>query len=251
MWPNVLLHAIPIQHGAESDPWIVGALVVAGVAAAVAIGTVLASLLLARERWRGPLAAAIAGALLFLLFDLLKESASLGQGLLARPLLQLALLAAFAAGLLLLPAFARSTGSGEAVAVLWAVGIAAHSAGEGWVVGTEALAADVAAPLSAASFLAHKLIEGASIPVVAGLALRAPTALRATTMVTLAAAGGFVAGLRLGPGIGPMVAFAAGAGAVAYAALLAARRTPLDARHAAWLLAGVAAVYVAGVLHEI
>lgn len=250
MLPEVLLHAVPIRHGAASDPWLVGGLLVAGVALSVGVGVVAANRGLAAGHHRAA-AGLAAGALLFLFFDLLKGSAGLGQGLLGSPLLQLALVAAFLSGILLVPAFSRDGADADAVAFAWACGVAAHSAGEGWIIGTAAFSADVAAPLGTASFLIHKVVEGASIPIVGGLGLRGRPAWLATAVVTVAAATGFAAGLAAGPGTGPTLLFAAGAGATAYAALRLAARATLETRQATWIALGALVVYAAGLLHEI
>ncbi len=147
------------------------ALLAAGVLASALVG-ILAGDAALRRLPHSLLAAFAVGALLFLLFDLLKESAGLGQGILGDRTLQLALVASFALGALFAPLL-----SGAALAWLWTAGIALHGAGEGWVLGSEGAAAEGARPAGAASFLLHKGIEAFTIPLLAGAAVRRPLAL--------------------------------------------------------------------------
>lgn len=249
MWRSALGHVLPISHGEGADATLTLALLAIGLVIALAAGLALANRLEAMPRWRTLVAAASAGALVFLLFDLLKESASLGQGLVRNPLLMLALLAAFAAGALFIPLLDKP-GNPRRVAWLWSLGISLHGAGEGWIIGTEATTAALS-PTGAASFLIHKGIEAFTIPLVAMVTLTRRDLLAmpvALTLLTIAAA---AAGLALGGGIAPLFMFAAGAGAATHALVRLARAIPPDARHAAALVAGVLAVYAAGLLHEL
>lgn len=252
MWSNVLLHAIPIQHSAQSDPYLVMGLLTLGVVVTIFAGIVIGAWFVRADvRTHRAASALFAGALLFLLYDLLKQTASLGQGLTSRPLYQALLILAFAGALVVLPAAARGHTSGRVVLWVWALGIGMHGAGEAWIVGTEALTADLTAPPQVISFLLHKTIEGVSIPLVATLA---PA--RRITLAVAAALGGLVliagvGGFVLGAGRAPVVLFALGAGAATSGLLLLARKTPWDARHASLVGAGVAAVYITGLLHEL
>lgn len=252
MWPDVLLHAIPVRHSAQSDPYLVMGLLTVGVVATILAGILIGTRLVrADTRTHRAASALLAGALLFLLYDLLKQTASLGQGLTSRPLYQALLVLAFVGALVLLPAAAHGRTSGRTILWVWALGIGMHGAGEAWIVGTEALTADITAPPQAMSFLLHKTIEGASIPLVATLAPTRRTTLAVAAAIgllaLLAGAGGFI----LGAGRAPVVLFAVGAGAATSALLLLARKTPWDARHASLVGAGVATVYLAGLLHEL
>lgn len=250
MWPDALLHALPVAHGEESEPAITLALLAASVLASVLAGLWLARAAQA-SRYATLATAFAAGALLFLFFDLLKEAAGLGQGLVARPVLQLGLVASFAAGALAIPLASRSGIDSKRVAAAWAVGIATHGAGEGWIVGTEASNVEIAAPAQAASFLLHKIAEGFTIPLVAGAVVAGRAAWAYAVALAALALGAGVAGFALGPGLAPLALFAAGAGASAYAILRLGSRAPLDWRHAGAVALGVAFVYAAGVLHEI
>lgn len=251
MWPSLELHLLPFRHGADQEPYLVLALLVLGVAAALGAGLWIALALRRDRTWAGPATAFAAGALLFLLYDLLKESASLGQGLVARPDVQLALLAAFVLGVLAMPALGRGGEDARGLAAAWTLGLAAHSAGEGWIVGTEAGSPDVIAPLQVMSFLLHKGVEGFTVPLVSALSFRLRHAAAVVFAVAGAALVGALAGLWAGPGYGPVFLFAAGAGAAAYALLRLGSLHALTLRQAAAFAAGVAFVYAAGVLHEL
>lgn len=216
-----------------------------GVGFSVAVGILLGN----RVRSRSWAIALGAGALVFLLLDLFKETASLGQGILDRGL-QIALVLAFALGVILLAAFGKP-GNATRLAWAWAIGIAAHGAGEAWLVGSEALTADITAPTQAASFVLHKIIEGATIPLVAGISLRRAEGAAITgVLAALALAFGWL-GWVMGPGNEASLFFAAGAGATVFAIIVLAKRIPLDAKHAAAVAAGAIVVYLAGLLHEI
>lgn len=216
-----------------------------GVAFSIGVGIVLGNSVRSRS-WAIALAC---GALVFLLLDLFKETASLGQGILDRGL-QVGLVLSFALGVVALGAFAK-TGNRTLLAWAWAIGIAAHGAGEAWLVGSEALTADITAPTQAASFIIHKIIEGATIPLVAGIALRRAEGAAVTgALAGLALIFGYL-GYVVGPGEAPGLFFAAGAGATTFAILVLAKRVPLDAKHAAAVAAGVTLVFLAGLLHEV
>lgn len=272
MWPEIILHAIPIRHGAASDPYIVLGLTTLGVLGALAAGMLLGARIMREpsSSVRSTATAILAGAILFLLYDLLKQTASLGQGLTGSPLYQATLLAAFVAGAAALPlatktaldTSARSASSiptpllrndvgGTALLWAWAVGIGMHGAGEAWIVGTEALTADITAPFQATSFLVHKLVEGATIPVVAALAASRRMTLAASALLALLALAAGAAGYAWGGGRTPVVLFALGAGAATSALLMLARRIPWDVKHVLLVGAGVALIYLAGLLHEL
>ncbi|HEV8359796.1 MAG TPA: hypothetical protein VGR28_04990 [Candidatus Thermoplasmatota archaeon] len=227
------------------------ALVGASVLAAVFAGLYAARFIQGNARLAALAGPFSAGALLFLFFDLVKETASLGQGLVRDPLLQLGLLAAFAGGALLLPAFAKGEAGSLRLAWLWALGIAAHGAGEGWIIGTEAGSASVTAPLGVASFVLHKVIEGFTIPVVAGAVLRGRDAWGISAMLAGVAVVGGLAGFASGSGLAPLVLFAAGGGAAAFAILRLGSLRSFGLREAAVMVLGVVVVYLAGLLHEI
>ena len=255
MWPDAaraLAHALPIEHGRDSEPVITIALLVAGVFAALLAGLLLARRAMQADARAQHAAAALAlGALLFLFFDLLKETASLGQGVVTRPLYQGGLLLAFAAGLVGLAWWGGAGGvAGPRLAWAWAIGIAAHGMGEGWIVGTEAYSTAFAEPTQAASFLLHKLIEGFSILLVANTRLSTRATLAMAAVVSALALVGALAGFALGAGTAPAVLFAGGAGATALAIMLLSRRVPPNVATAAWVAAGVVVIYAAGVLHQ-
>lgn len=208
-------------------------------------------------RWRGApatVAGVAAGAVLFLLIDLVRQSA-IGVGLL-RPLTTLALVAAFSAGMLL-PAWlprrlGRAPGGAAWPSFAWALGIGAHGAGEGFVVGTEAHTALFALPLfGAASFVLHKGIEGATVRPLADAAASRRGLVAMTLAAASPAAAGALVGALLGPSLlGPLL-FAVGAGAAAWAVLALAQRGHGAPRFFAAALAGALAVWGAGLLHEI
>lgn len=255
MWPDApaaltLAHALPLEHGRDSEPAITLGLLVLGVFASLLAGLLLARRVMGEDVRAQHVAGALAlGALLFLFFDLLKETASLGQGVVTRPLYQAGLVLAFAAGLVGLAWSGRGV-AGPRVAWAWALGIAAHGMGEGWIVGTEAYSTAFAEPTQAASFLLHKLIEGFSILLVASARLSTREAVTMSAAVSALALVGALAGFALGAGTAPAVLFAIGAGATAFAVLLLARRVPPTIATAAWVALGVAVIYAAGVLHQ-
>lgn len=210
----------------------------------------------AAGRWRGapgPLAGLAAGAVLFLAFDLFKES-GVSVGLL-RPWTLALLLGAFAVGLVA-PALAarrvRAPAGAAVPAFLWALGVGAHGLGEGFVVGTDAHAIGLALPFfGGLSFVLHKAIEGATVR---PLQDDAPTARQVVALALVAGlpgALGAVLGALLGPSLLGPAAFALGAGAAAWALLLLARRG--DGRPAFYVAALVGAFLVlgAGLLHEL
>lgn len=250
MWPPLeLAHVIPVGHSREADPGITLALLGLGVFA-MAVTGLLATRAATTTVHRQHVGSALAlGALLFLLFDLLKESASLGQGLTAEPLLQAALVAAFAGGLL-----AFSSGGGtiahRRLAWAWTLGIAAHTMGEAWIVGTDAYSTTFFEPTQSASFLLHKLIEAATIPLVSSAVPPPRVAIKMGAALAGAALAGGIGGFYWGPTDAPLLLFAAGAGATSWAIVLLARRAPPHAASAAWVAVGVAVVYAAGLLHQ-
>lgn len=250
MSPDALAHGLPFRHGAEAEPWIAIGLVFAGVFAVVVTGLWLSRLAQASVANELLAAAFAAGALLFLFFDLLKESAGLGQGLIRNPLLQLLLVAAFAVGALAIALIHERRRDPLVLAWLWLLGISAHGAGEGWIVGTEAATADITAPLQATSFLLHKAAEAFTIPLVAGVTLSNRTILAMAATMAVIALISSVGGLLLSAAIAPMVFFAVGAGAAGFAILRLGARFELTFQHMSAAVLGVFFVYVAGVLHE-
>lgn len=248
MWPNALAHLLPIEHGAAGDAALTLGLLALGVFASTLVGVIVGNETTCRLP-RGFLTAVSSGMLLFLLFDLFKESAGLGQGILANPLLLVGLLAAFAAGILLVPTIARND-TWSWLAWAWIGGIALHGMGEGYVLGTEAKSADISGVAGIASFLLHKGMEAFTVPILIGAGLGkklTPLAALALAATTLLAA---IAGTSLGSSTLPLFLFAAGAGAAAHVMLRLARDVPTDAKHAAYVLLGVLLVYGAGLLHE-
>lgn len=250
MWREVLAHGVPFRHGAEAEPWIAIGLVFAGVLLVVYAGLWVARLAQASQANRVLAVAFSAGALLFLFFDLLKESASLGQPLIRSPLLQLALFVAFGAGALALAGFRGARKDSLTLAWFWLLGISAHGAGEGWIVGTEAATADITAPLQAASFLLHKAAEAFTIPLVAGVRLANSTMMGMSVTMAGVALVSSIAGLLLDAAVAPMLFFALGAGATAFAILRLSGRFDLTFQQIASVVLGVLFVYVAGMLHE-
>lgn len=246
MWPNILAHALPLEPGEGGHAPLVLALTTLGVLLAT-LGGILAGNLAQR---RAPLlaAAAAAGALILLLHDLLKESATLGQGILANIPLILALLALFAAGLLLIPRLAET--SRASLAWLWTAGILAHTLGEGLVLGSEAPHVELTGVAGIASFLIHKAIEAATIPLVAGTRVDQRDAWAMPGALALATLAAAAWGLTQATGNLPLLCFAAGAGATLYAILRLANRSPPTLRIAASALLGFLLVYAAGLLHE-
>lgn len=246
MWPSVLAHAIPLEPGEGGHQNLVITLTTLGVLSATLIGLWIGNL--AQRRLALPAAAFAAGALLLLAHDLLKESATLGQGILQNPLLVGTLLLAFAGGMLLLPT--AKPRDATRIAWLWTIGIALHTAGEGLVLGSEANTADLTGVLGIASFLLHKLLEAATIPLVANAALANRTTIATSGTLAAVALASTIMGATRSSGNLTLILFAAGAGATLYAILLLANRAPMTLRHTAYALAGFLTIYAAGLLHE-
>lgn len=246
--PSLLLHAVPVRHSEEADPWITIGLTTLGVFSAILAGLIIGNRARRTPTGRKAALGFAAGALLFLFFDLLKEAASLGQGLVTQPILQAGLVLSFVLGLL---AFAAVPAEREArVAWAWALLVAAHGAGEAWIVGTEAFTALVTEPTQAASFLLHKVAEGFTIPLVAGVALSTRQIGGMAAALAAIALVGAVGGFVLGPGLAPLAFFAIGAGGAAFAILRLAKQSTLTFAYAAWVALGLVFIYLAGVLHE-
>lgn len=250
MWHSVVAHVLPVQHAEGADAFLTITLLTGGVLATVLLGLFLGRRAQRSTRRRHLAVAYVAGILLYLLFDLLKESASLGQGLLRNPALILQLLLAFIAGTFLLGA-SGTTSAPTRIVWAWSAGIGLHGAAEGWIIGTEATVA-VLSPTGTASFLLHKALEGLTIPLVANHAPSRNQLLGASLIITGAALTGAIAGLLVGPSTLPLVFFAGGAGATALAILHAAQRAaPTNRVTLHGLVLGVLTMFAAGVLHEI
>lgn len=249
MWqPSALAHVLPVQHGEPGDAALTLGLLTLGVLAATFAGTLAASFLTRRAKL-SLLAALSAGMLLFLVYDLLKETASLGQGLLSNVPLLLGILASFAAGTLILPTLGED--GGMRLALAWVVGISLHSLGEGYTLGTEATTANLGSITGIASFLLHKGMEAFTIPILVGAALTTRRSVLIAAALASATLIGALLGFVLGTTVLPVLFFAAGAGTVAIALVQLARHTEPDTRHALAVLLGVIVVYAAGLLHEI
>lgn len=249
MWPDVLAHVLPVQHGGGGDATLTIGLLTLGVLASAFVGAMAGDELSRRLR-RSLLAAWSAGMLLFLVYDLLKETASLGQGLLSDLPLMLGILASFAIGTLILPTLGKPE-SGARVVWAWTLGIGFHSLGEGYTLGTEAASADLSGVAGISSFLLHKGMEVFTVPILLGAALGWKRGLLAALGLAWATLLGALAGLAYGATVWPLFFFAAGAGTVAIAIMRLARTTQPDTRHAVFTLAGVLVVFAAGLLHEI
>lgn len=250
MWPpNVLAHVLPVEHGEGGDAALTLALLTTGVLASAFVGAWMGDALLRRIRL-SLLAALSAGMLVFLAYDLLKETASLGQGLLANPVLLLGILASFAIGTMIIPTLGREEGD-RWLAWAWLAGISLHSLGEGYTLGTEATTANLGSVTGIASFLLHKGMEAFTIPILLGSAFGIRRSVVAAVMLAWVTLSGALMGLMLGATTLPLLFFAAGAGSVVIALVRLARKTEPDARHAAAVLLGILAVHAAGLLHEI
>lgn len=247
--PLSLAHVLPVEHGATGDATLTITLLTLGVLASALVGTLVANHLVRRAPV-SLLSALGVGILLFLVYDLLKETASLGQGLLATPLLMGGILASFAAGTMIIPLFAREE-QGTWLAYAWVLGISMHSLGEGYTLGTEASSANLGRITGIASFLLHKGMEAFTIPVLVGAAVGTRSTIIAAIGITWATLMGALIGVIFGATTLPLLFFAAGAGAVAIAITRLAHATRPDTRHAALTLVGVLLVYAAGLLHEI
>lgn len=242
--------------GAAATEW--GDALLAAAMLLVASGVPFAVGLWAAGRWRGATAVAAgfaAGAVFLLAIDLFKES-GVGAGLL-RPTTTVLLLAAFAAGVAL-PAWlsrrqAWAPPGGVGVpAFLWALGVGAHGAGEGYVVGTDAHTALFALPFfGALSFVLHKVVEGATVRPLQDAAPSGRGVLALAATAAVPAALGALLGAALGPTRFANVAFAVGAGAGLWALLLLARRGDASPRFYVAAVLGAIAVYGAGLLHEL
>lgn len=206
-----------------------------------------------------PAAAAFGiGLLLWLFLDLVDQSARLGRESLD-PAYQLALVLAFLAGLLLLAGPHRlSQGRAPAwlPAVLWSLGVAFHTLGEGIVAGQEAVRGThlLEVPWTqSTSYALHKVAEGLTVGLLLGTSTGLARALAAVALVMGAPA---ALGGLLGAGLGGQLsvyAFALGAGAVLYPlALLGSRGLPRAPALTSGLAmaAGVLALYAAGVIHQ-
>lgn len=249
MWPSVLSHVLPVTHAAGGDALLTLGLLTAGVLVSSLVGLVVANELTCRAQ-RSVLAALSAGMLLFLLFDLFKESAGLGQAFLARPFFLLALVGAYAAGFLLVPFLGREEASTR-LAWAWAFGVSLHGMAEGYILGTEGASADLTRVAGTASFLLHKGMEAFTIPILLTFGMGRGGTLQAALLLAGTTLLGAVLGLVLGSTLVPLVLFASGAGAVSIVMLRLARDAAPTTRSAAWALAGVLLVYAAGLLHEL
>jgi zinc transporter ZupT len=249
MWPSILLHGLPFEHGTATDANLVLFLLAVGTFAAALAGLFIGRRVAATPSWHGFGTAFSAGALLFLFYDLVKEAAGLGQGVVGRPTFSLGLLVAFSAGLLAVAWLGRGRGARLSPAWAWVLGLAAHGGGEGWIVGTEAAQGAALAPLGALSFLLHKGVEAFTLASLATTTIQAAT--KMAIALGLAVLAGAVGGLWLGAGYAPLVLFASGAGAMGYVVVRLGRSLRLDMREAVALLGGIVFVFAAGLLHEI
>lgn len=249
MWPDLLAHVLPIEHGAGGDVTLTLGFLTLGVLLSTFFGAFAGDLLSRRVRI-SLLAALSVGMLLFLVYDLLKETASLGQGLLSNPMLIVGILASFAVGIFIIPVLARE-GRDTWIIWAWTIGISLHSLGEGYTLGTEATSADLGNAAGIASFLLHKGMEAFTVPILFGAALGRGKTVLVAVGLTSATLVGALLGLAFGATTLPMLLFAAGAGAVTLALVRLAAVTRPDTRHALAVLVGVLLVYAAGLLHEI
>lgn len=212
-------------------------------------------------RWRAPGVAA--GIALFLFVDWFALSAGLGAGLRAvgvRTALLGILVAGAALGLLAIrrgagPALAGTPGLWVAggAALAWTAGAGLHGLGEGVILGRNLHLdpADVFRAFPVASFLLHKLLEGAGAGLLAPPRLPAPIISRLALVVGLPLGLGALAGHAMLPGILGLLAFAAGAGVLLPLwPALAAEGGRRPATWTAGALAGLLLMYLAGLLHE-
>lgn len=248
MWPSTLAHVLPVEHSEGGDAALTLGLLTTGVLLSAFFGALAGNLLTRRVRL-SLLAALSAGMLLFLVYDLLKETASLGQGLLSNPLLLLGILAAFSLGTLILPVLGKDEGDSWVVWA-WMIGISLHSLGEGYTLGTEATTANLGSITGISSFLLHKGMEAFTVPILFGAALGMKRTILLAIGLAWATLLGALVGLVFGATTLPLLFFAAGAGCVAIAIVRLSRGTLPDTRHALAVLAGVILVYAAGLLHE-
>lgn len=246
--PLSLAHVLPVEHGATGDATFTIALLTLGVLASAFLGARAGDAFLRRVRL-SLLAALSAGMLVFLAYDLLKETASLGQGLLANPMLLLGILASFALGTMIIPTLGREEGD-RWLAWAWLAAISLHSLGEGYTLGTEATTAALGSATGIASFLLHKGMEAFTIPILLGSTFGARRATFAAVTLAWITLMGALLGVLLGATTLPLLFFAAGAGSVVIALVRLARKTEPDTRHAVAVLLGVLVVYAAGLLHE-
>lgn len=192
------------------------------------------------------------GVALLLFVDLFAESADLGRGTEDAATI-VTLLAAFLTGGAL---FAAVSGRAGDAALAWAFGLGLHGLGEGLVVAIDAASGHAAfTPTQTASYLLHKLFEGASVAALLA-AGEPPRVGRLATFVALIALpvslGALLPLAGIGGGAGLLI-FALGAGANLLAILgLGARAGVSDRRGpvAAAALIGAASIYLAGLLHE-
>lgn len=211
------------------------------------------------RRWTGQgwMAAFGLGLLLWLFLDLVDESARLGRESLD-PAYQASLVGAFLLGALLL-AGTHHLGGGRAAAwlpaLLWSVGVAFHTFGEGVVAGHEAVRGThllEVAWTQSLSYALHKVAEGFTV----GLLLPRSRGWRWPSLLALVMGLPVAAGGLLGPslgGVASVYAFALGGGAALYPLTLIGRQafnraSPLGATLG--LAAGVLALYAAGVIHQ-
>lgn len=247
MWVENLFHVLPVEHGAEAEAYVTIGLLGIGIFVSIGAGILVAGRV--RRTNLAPHAPAfVVGALLFLFFDLMKEAASLGQPIVREPLTLVSLLAAFAVGVMFIPVLVENGKPLPAWA--WATAIALHTAGEGWIVGTEATSTTIPV-LGTLSFLLHKTLEGFTIPIVVGVTLGTNAVGRLSLLVAGVGVVTALLGQFSGPGFVPLLFFAAGAGALAYGATFLVPRPIASRASAVALFAGILAVYLAGILHEL
>jgi hypothetical protein len=194
------------------------------------------------------------GIILFLFLDLMELTAQLGIEVRA-PLTQLGLWLSFGMGFLILAAgsdgrIARWGG----IALLWAIGLAFHSGGEGSVIAAEFRSEALELTIfQASSFTLHKLLEGFSM---GSLRSGAQSSVIESVILTTIAAGPsplmFLAVVFGLPVSLSTYLFAAGAGSAVFALVRSwpAEGGRLNARFLTLVLLGILSMYLAGLLHE-
>lgn len=195
------------------------------------------------------------GVVLFLFLDLMEQTAQLGIEL-RSPITQSTLWATFALAAIAL-VWAGNSGSGSVnrVALAWAVGVAFHSAGEGVVVGADALSGAFDLTITqAASFGLHKAFEGLSIgSLLSDMRPKLAATVQLALIAGLPTSFGVAATILGLPFSASTILFAAGAGSCIFPVL---RLVPTpdhgDYRSVAIaVIFGLLLMYAAGLLHEI
>jgi hypothetical protein len=261
--PPVYAHELgPGEHGAAQgpaahlDPHLLLAAVFAMTVMSTLLGT-LTGFAASRHQRTAVLSVGFAGgALMGLLFDLLKSTSGLGTGTL-NSLLDLLNLLGLLVGATAAALLCRRPDlpTGLTSAYSWAlIAVGAHSVGEGIVIGYDVATGETVISLfQASSFALHKVAEGFAIGVVFSNAGALRLGLLTSVLVSLAVPLGAVSALTgLPPGFST-IWFATASGAIIWSIpTVFSLKGSADLRNRlGGLLIGFVFVYLAGTLHQL